>query len=279
MYRGLKIAPQRGLVPMGRDPDSRLWEFAGIETGPIPRRGADGRLALTPETGVLFVLLPGGTFTLGAERGPQDRPNSDPLARSDESPLREMTLAPFFLAKYEMTSWQWHRVDEGHWGTPMPVTGVSWRECVEMLRRVGFLLPTEAQWEYAARAGTVTPWPVDTLANLRLAANLDYESGERLPACTAVGQRRPNLFGLHDMIGNVWEWCRDHYGPYAYMATETGTGLRSSDQTRRGSRVLRGGSYDVPVSRARSARRHWAEEEARSPDIGVRPSRALIPGE
>ena len=112
-YDGLVIAPQMGLVPIGRDRQSSLWEFAHIQTGTMPTRDEDGELVLGEESGIVFVLIPGGTFRMGAvrpdEEHPEGSPNVDPHALEHEGPVQEVTLAPFFLSKFEMTQGQWHR--------------------------------------------------------------------------------------------------------------------------------------------------------------------------
>src|SRR5262245_29053071 len=108
-YGGLRITPQLGLLPVGRDPASGLWEFAHLQTGEPAQRGADGKLILKEETGLVFVLLPGGTFTMGAQRTDPTGPNYDPEAITDEAPLRDVSLSPFFLSKFEMTQGQWLR--------------------------------------------------------------------------------------------------------------------------------------------------------------------------
>lgn len=306
-YRGLRIEPQIGLVPLGRDPRSGLWEFAHIETGTPPERGADGALAPAEEMGFVFVLLPGGAFKMGARKPAQGErdgdDNIDAAALDDEMPVHEVTLAPFFLSKYEMTQAQWLRVAGSNpsnvpagalYGetriTPLhPVDSVTWDAAREILNRLGLELPTEAQWEYAARGGTATPWwtgrEKETLAG---AANLcdtatrrvlppelrqPYEAwlDDGYPATAPVGSYRPNPFGLHDVAGNTWEWCLDRYGSYkAPVARETGERLVLEAQDR----AIRGGSWPSTAAGCRSSQRNHAAP-ALSAMEGLRPARRV----
>ncbi|MBN2489682.1 MAG: protein kinase, partial [Planctomycetes bacterium] len=110
-YRGLRLRPQLGLVPLGPDPQSGLFEFAHLPSGAIPVRNGAGRLERTEEIGVVLVLLPGGTSAMGAERerpaGAPEPAVLDSQAAADEGPVHRVELAPFFLSKYEMTQAQW----------------------------------------------------------------------------------------------------------------------------------------------------------------------------
>ncbi|MCI0410633.1 MAG: formylglycine-generating enzyme family protein, partial [Acidobacteria bacterium] len=248
VYGGLRITPQLGLLPIGRDPQSGLWEFAHLQTGEPAERGADRKLILKEETGLVFVLLPGGTFQMGAQRSDPNGANYDPQAVSDESPVHAVTLSAFFLSKYEMTQGQWERFAGRHqsyynknnyspgwnrdcksWSALHPVEQVSWLVCEEVMSRLGLSLPTEAQWEYGARAGMETPWwPGEDPSLLAEAANVSdayakanggpfrsWESWDDGNTCPAeVGRYRANPFGLHDVHGNVSEWSRDGYEAY-----------------------------------------------------------------
>ena len=208
-----------------------------------------------------------------------------------------------FLSKYEMTQGQWlrivgrnpsgyapgSRVGDKLGNLSNPVERVSWNECTEALHRLGLELPTEAQWEYGARAGTTSVWWTgDEKESVAGAANLadgfckshggprgwEYEEwlddGWALHA--PVGSFRANAFGLHDMIGNVWEWCRDGYGGYG-RPVRAGDGERP--MTGAPSHVNRGGSFTTCAWRARSAHRIDSDPDYRVDMLGLRPARAI----
>ena len=211
-----------------------------------------------------------------------------------------MTLSSFFLSKYEMTQGQWLRImDENpsYWNeqnrigvaAPMhPVETVSWEDCTEALRRLSLVLPTEAQWEYGARAGTDTPWWTgserESLEGAANVADVRYQSmftGEQLfekwlddgyAFHAPVGSFRPNAFGLHDMAGNVWEWCRDWFGDYAEAPTD---GSAQNVQQGTGDRVFRGGSWSAVARLARCSARYRAGPGSRHDYLGSRPARLV----
>jgi formylglycine-generating enzyme required for sulfatase activity len=298
-YHGLRMKPQIGLVPIGKDPASGLWEFAHIQTGEIPDRDEEGKILLTGETGLVFVLIPGGTFGMGAQKEDEDKPNYDPQAVSYEGPAHQVTLTPFFLSKYEMTQGQWERFTGKNPSlytsgglVPMPplhpVEQVTWEDCDRVLSRLDLALPTEAQWEYAARGGTTTVWSTgNDRDSLIGAANLADQAAQRAGAAwpeikdwpelddkfavhAPVGSYRANPFGLHDVHGSVWEWCRDWFTGYDQPVRD-GDGARLLSGGR--ARVYRGGSFIGPASGARSAIRSNAAPEFRFSGLGCRPSR------
>jgi len=307
-YRGLELRPQLGLVPIGPDPDSGLWEFWHVETGSLPERDPETReLRLTEGSGLVFVLIPGGSFTMGAvpptADRPRESPNVDPEAQSDEGPLHEVTLDPFFLSKFEMTQGQWSRftnenpsswqASRGEQFTLLtPVDQVSYRDCETVLSRLVLVLPTEAQWEYAARAGTTTIWWTgDDKQGLEQAANLaDLAYGEYriervvaekwndgFSATAPVGSLRANAFGLHDVAGNLWEWCRDWYLPYE-RPTSPGNAERMPDpEEQRMEHVSRGGGWSRAAIDARSSARRYGTPSSRGYGLGVRPARIIDP--
>lgn len=306
-YAGLELAPQLGLVPIGRDFDSGLWEFAHLQTGAPAQRGPDGKLILTEDTGLVLILIPGATYWMGAQSSDARGRNYDPLATSQQSPVVAVPLAPFFLSKYEMTQGQWIRCTGSNPSRDnpriyskrynargaladlvQPVADVDWIRCDELMRRLDLVLPTEAQWEYAARAGMGTCWWTgDDPRSLAGAANLadryaEENGAEIFPtedwlddgntAAARVGSYRANAFGLHDVIGNVEEWCRDGFSDYE-LSCEPLDGERIVPNPR--TRLLRGGDFLDKSDLARSAFREMGLPYFRNVTIGVRPARKI----
>ncbi len=297
VYRGLVLEPQLGLVPLGPDPRSGLLEFAQLASGTVPARGADGALVLQESSALVLVLLPGASFLMGAQGEDPALPNHVAGAFANEAPPHEVTLAPFFLSKYELTQGQWLRAMGANPSTygaagdePAllhPVETVSRGQCLALVRRLGLELPTEAQWEYAARAGTSTPWwtgadPLSLQGAANLADQAVVRAGGEWPQIeralddgyfrhAPVTALRANPFGLHHVLGNVWEWCRDDFGGYELPA-RPGDGLRMLPAP--GLPVGRGGGY---VNNAAYARASLRDSRPDSPHLlfGLRPARAL----
>jgi len=270
---GERITPQIGLLPIGENPVTGLWEFVHLQSGDLPARGPDGavarakegRLVLLPETGMVFVLLPGGRVPDSANTGFQ------------EKWIAQVDLHPFFIAKYELTHEQWARLSVRRGigyrkEIPlMPATSIAWDDIRAMWRReMGWCdFPSEAQWEYACRAGTTTQWWCgDAEAQLKGVANLGQGP-------VPIGSLLPNAFGLHDVHGNVEEWCGDTWG--ASAAARVGDGLRDDGLEAASERVLRGGSWYAAADFSRSAFRARYKPEGRLVYSGVRPVRSLTP--
>jgi formylglycine-generating enzyme required for sulfatase activity len=277
-YRGVRwpsgdrLTPQLGLVPIGPDPDSGLWEFAHLATGEPARRGADRKLVLRPEVGLVLVLLAGGRVPVAANA-------SD---RQDAS-LTEIDLDPFFLSKYEMTQAQWSRIRGWERSgraerTPslMPASDLSWDDCqVALQGNAGWLrLPSEAQWEFGCRATTTTTWwPGDRAEDLLGVAHLAFDREDNSAGgAQAIGALRANPFGLHDVHGNLWEWCQDALGS---SARRTGDGLR--DEAGAANRVGRGGAFWNGAANARSSLRSGSAPDNRDGARGLRPARGITP--
>jgi serine/threonine protein kinase/formylglycine-generating enzyme required for sulfatase activity len=314
LYNGLHINPQTGLIPLGRDRSSGLWEFAVHGSGDAPVRNSDGALILTNDMAIVLVLLPGGAFLMGAQSYGEDGqkpPEGIPFTpHGRELPVHEVTLAPFFLSKYELTQGQWRRISGRLPGLPAeaslvgppnkPITDrhpqeyIHWEECQNVFFHLGLELPTEAQWEYGARAGTHTIFYTgNDLRSLAGAVNirdlcakkaglgrdtrLVFEDwlDDGYAGLAPVGSFRPNAFGIHDTIGNVFEWCRDWLVIYTSPVRE-GDGERIVDIPNPITRIVRGGSYDAIASGTRLSFRVDTVPQARNPGLGARPARRLI---
>ncbi len=219
-----------------------------------------------------MVLIPAGEFMMGS-------PDSDDDGLKPEKPQHRVRISkPFYLGKYEVTQEQWQSLVErnpSELKSPQnPVEHVSWEDCQVYLARLNeklggkygkFGLPTEAQWEYACRAGSTTRWSFGP-SDLVLDEHAWYSSNSD-DTTHPVGQKKPNAWGLYDMEGNVWEWCADWYGEdyYGRSPRKDPTGPSSG----RG-RVVRGGSINNIASNVRSARRLLSRPTNRFNNDGFR---------
>ncbi|MAG56914.1 MAG: hypothetical protein CMJ83_11525 [Planctomycetes bacterium] len=294
-YSTMKLSPQLGLLPLGRDPDTGLFEFAHLPSGAPAVRHLSGHLRYPVNAGIVLVLVPGGRFRMGA-------PASEPGSLPAERPESTVGLEPFFIAKHEVTQEQWlhimgrnpsaHRWTKGGEGQGAtrrhPVEFVSHDDSALYVSRIGLLLPTEAQWEFASRGGTTTPWfageqprSLQGFANLacRAAAQafpmINPEPGldDGFARSAPVGSFKPNAFGLHDVAGNVSEWVRDDSADYR-MRPRADDGLRKGAFVSDG-RVHRGGSWSDTSASARSASRPTSPRTHRARVVGLRPSRSI----
>ncbi len=205
---------------------------------------------ILPKSGIVLRLIPAGTFTMGSPKGETGR-------RDDEAQHKVTLTKAFYIGKHEVTQGQWKKVMGDNpsrfkdAGDNAPVEYVNWHECTNFVKKLAvlegmpqgsFRLPTEAEWEYACRAGTQTTFCYgDTLDTSRAS----FSRQKTMP----VGQFKPNAWGLYDMHGNVWEWCADWYGSYTGDETDpTGPALGAN-------RVLRGGGWDFNAFYCRSAQR------------------------
>jgi formylglycine-generating enzyme required for sulfatase activity len=286
-YRGLVIAPQEGLVPLGRDPASGLFEFALLASGEPPRRDGEGRLVLSPESAIVLVLIPPGRAEIGSrDTGSRDTgplAGEDPFARDDERPRHARELPASFLAKHELSRAQWRRAEAGLVFAPpavdaedglLPASGMSWEQASLVLARLGLALPDEEAWEYAARGDTNTRWytgnaPGSLAAHANGARDLETRTSAAQALGRAIGidRLRANPFGLVHVHGNVAEWTASVWSARYDLAAP-------ADPT--APRVVRGGSFASPPALLRSAARAAFAPETRSPEIGVRPSRPLL---
>ena len=207
------------------------------------------KIETTNSMGMKLVLIPAGEFMMGSppEIGP-----------SDEKPQHRVEITKaFYIGMYEVTQQQYEAVmgknPSRFEGDSKPVEQVSWDDarafCKKLSRKEGqeYRLPTEAEWEYACRAGTSTPWH----HGRGITQVFDYvQSPTSMGPHPVGGKKNPNAWGVYDMNGNVWEWCNDWYGEYKSGAFKDPQGPRSGEY-----RVLRGGSWRDRAPRFRSANR------------------------
>ena len=195
-----------------------------------------------------MLLVPAGTFPMGCS--PDD---TDCLA--DESPAHQVTLTnAFYIGKTEVTQAQWQAkmgnnpsyfvAGNGYPGSPdRPVEQVSWNTIQSFNSATGLRLPTEAEWEFACRAGTTTP-------RYGVLNDIAWNSLNTAPTTNAVATKLPNALGIYDMLGNVCEWCQDFYGPYSSESVTNPTGPATGS-----TRALRGGAWRGNPSFCRASQR------------------------
>jgi formylglycine-generating enzyme required for sulfatase activity/serine/threonine protein kinase len=231
-------------------------------------------VSIVPGVEMKFAWVPAGSFLRGSQRHEKGR-------ESHETQHQVTLTKGFFLGVFPVTRTQWQALLLGlppkTDGGDLPVVSVSWHDCQEFYEGMGdklgkrFRLPTEAEWEYAARAGSITAFHFgETISTEQ--ANYDGNrtdgegrSGVQRNEPKPVGSFPPNSWGLHDMHGNVWEWCSDWYGPYPSGGVTDPPGAGTGY-----ARVLRGGSWDSSQVACRSAHRFFRNPEVREIIIGCR---------
>ena len=267
------------------------------------RRRAQGFLEpLGAETdaapSLTMLWMPPGRFWMGS-------PEDEPERRSNEGPQHLVQLQGFFLTQTPITQAQWRQVaqwrptkGEGTWnqklnpnpshfkGDQLPVESVNWEDAMKFCRRLSqrtgrrYTLPSEAQWEYACRAGTTTPFHCGSTISTKLAnynGNEGYgdgAKGEFRQQTTDVASFPANPWGLHDMHGNVWEWCSDQWHGNYKGAPEDGSDWiveeAKENKISMNRRLLRGGSWDFGPAGCRSACRNNSHPDGRILLIGFR---------
>ena len=293
------VSPSVALVtvwPKGADPSEakrRQEETAkalGVKTEQEIDLGGGVKLTL--------ILIPAGEFLMGSGERPEDIARSYSRFKAkatwfeSEQPQHRVRITqPFWMGKYEVTQAQWVALmganPSAYKGARRPVEDVSWNDIQDFLKKLNsragaarFALPTEAQWEYACRAGTATAFCFgNDFAALQRYGNYaeksakpdfpwkDMAGDDGFAETAPVGSFLPNAWGLHDMHGNVWEWCADWFGKKYYGAAP------SADPTGPAEgkfRVLRGGSWDDNPMDCRSAYRQTGVSASRNLDCGFR---------
>jgi len=224
-----------------------------------------------------MIAIPGGTFLMGS-------PASEAERQDHESPQHQVTVPSFFMGKYPLTQAQYQAIigknPSNFKGNNRPVETVSWDDavlfCEELSQKTGknYRLPSEAEWEYACRAGTKTPFSFGdniTTDLVNYNGNYPYKSapkGKYREQTTDVGTFPPNAFGLYDMHGNVWEWCEDDWHENYINAPTNGSAWNSQSGTKY--KLLRGGSWSYNAGPCRAANRSWLSRGSRYDLYGFR---------
>jgi formylglycine-generating enzyme required for sulfatase activity len=290
--RGLSRSVENTEIQLGRQGSQDLdTAFSVSPADPVPEgfeQGAESREQELPASRFpllllraerlpesSFVLIAPGTFAMGS-------PEYETGRSSDET-MHEVTLTKgFYMQKTPVTQGQWEAVmgnnpasfSDG--GDDCPVESISWNECQEFIRRLNagkagiYRLPTEAEWEYACRAGSSTPFCSGEISELYCAhdpllSEVGWYCGNSGRKSRLVAQKSPNVWGLYDMHGNVSEWCQDWYGEYGSDSQTDPCGPKSGS-----AKVIRGGSWFGNAKNCRSASRFYWPPNSRSEFIGLR---------
>lgn len=243
-----------------------------LQHSPPPQLSGTDSTVYVNSIGIEFRRIPAGTFQMGSSRG-----------EDDEAPVHEVTITePFYIGATEVTQYQWARLmDENpsHFrGLYRPVDSVSWYQAQAFVDSLNqkedtdlYRLPTEAEWEYAARAGSTSPYYFGTAQDSL--PNHAWYSLNSEARSHRVAEKHSNPYGLHDVYGNVWEWVRDAYSPTYYERSARTNPVNTANRSRR--RVIRGGGWYAVISSLRSANRGWARPFARDPQLGFRVVREI----
>ncbi len=284
------LAPQEDLLPLGADPDSGFLEFAHLPSGEPPRRAADGRIEPRAEHAIVLVLLPGGRIVQRIDaRTKKAIVFGKDFPRADEVELFEHDVPPFFCAKHELTEAQWSRLadsatlDEARhaWRSRglRPAAGIDWHAATRVLASAGLALPSAVQWDHAAfgfevvgepARRDVRHWPIDVAsAEAGLSCNIadrSYKVGNNYEGevsawddghvhAAPIGALRANPFGVHELYGNVWEWC--------------------SERVAGGECWAKGGSYATSREQLCWGEANYTLPLTQEPTLGLRAVRAL----
>jgi len=288
-YQGMDLDPGRYNVEVsasGYKTKKRWVDLSAGEDESISIRleavvaGHPGR-KVTNNLGMEFVYIKPGTFMMGS-------PSNEPKRDNDERQHRVTLTRGFYMQTTEVTQGQWKRVMGSNpsrfknCGDNCPVEQVSWNDVQKFIGKLNqmeggnkYRLPTEAEWEYAARAGTDTPFSFGRCLSTEQA---NYDGNNPMPGCAKGEYRKtpvpvasfpPNAWGLYDMHGNVWEWCQDWFGDYPSSSVTDPTGPSLGSY-----RVNRGGSWGGSAGHCRSADRDRSAPGSRYGDLGFRLARA-----
>jgi formylglycine-generating enzyme required for sulfatase activity len=233
-----------------------------IILGGQPSPATQGKfITLGHHTQLEMVTIPGGSFLMGAA-------TAEKYSKMDERPQHRVTVPAFQMGRYPVTQRQWQMVmgnNPAHFpGDNLPVEQVTWQQSIEFCQKLSALtgqtyrLPSEAEWEYACRAGTTTPYHFGKSASRRVANYYAYDAS-RPRQTSMVGSYSANAFGLYDMHGNVEEWCADEFH-HSYDGAPTNGSAWADGNSH--SHVVRGGSWVINPGCCRSANRDFSNAAA-----------------
>ena len=258
-----------------------IFLLAILPALPVQLLAAD---SIRNEIGMVFMQVPAGEFIMGSKDLDEiiiEQPEGDAAMVKDETPAHRVVFEqPFYLGTTEVTQAQWLTVmdnrhgPDSHWShknwRQLPVVGVTWHDTQAFIEKLNardkqlrYRLPTEAEWEYAARAGQggLRPWPVDALVNH--AWYIENSGDDIQPVAT----RSANPWELHDLFGNVWEWTGDWYAPNYYANSPLASPAGPAEGTKK---IRRGGSFHCPAHLVRPAYRAADAPDTRYSVIGFR---------
>lgn len=237
------------------------------------------KIEIGSDANIALIYIPAGEFDMGSPLEEIKRDN-------DEAQHHIKLTKAFYMGKFEVTQLQYRVIMNENpskfAGDNYPVDNVNWYEAARFIKRLSdktglkFRFPTEAEWEYACRAGTTTAFNTGTTIDSDLVnydASTPYANGiigKEMKRTTKVGSYPPNAFGLYDMHGNVWEWCGDVYKDDYYKITPSIDPNGPQEDVQGADRVMRGGAWNEKAPKCRSADRNNRRPKANQPMIGFR---------
>ncbi|MCP4133617.1 MAG: formylglycine-generating enzyme family protein [bacterium] len=249
-----------------------------IWTPQLGRPPRTGDMYTNPKDKSLMIWISGDTFSMGSKNG-----------LPDEKPVHSVKIKGFWLGKYEVTNEQYKRFitdtgrsdpvffDDETLNKPrQPVVGIKWKRARDYAEWAGLRLPTEPEWEYAARGDDDHEYPTADGSSSHTLANFWGKSGPDtwLEETAPVGSFPPNPYGIHDLAGNAWEWTNSRYMPYPYT-TQNGR----EDLNIKGFRVMRGGSWFFSDKYMKTTHRHKFRWQLRMDYVGMRVAATKVPGQ
>jgi formylglycine-generating enzyme required for sulfatase activity len=232
------------------------WQLGTISPAAAQDKKPAPKTKVNPKDGLTYVWVEAGTFQMGCSMG-------DTNCSADENPAHQVTLTKgFWIGQMPVTQSAYKKVagsnPSNFQGDQLPVEKMNWADANKFCQNVDMRLPTEAEWEYAARGGVAGPRYGDPDA-------IAWYTGNAMEKTHEVGQKQPNAYGLYDMLGNVWEWVADYYQRYPDGAQTDPKGPAMGT-----ARILRGGSWKDVATFTRASYRNGSMAGFRIDDFGFR---------